>query len=301
MTSGNLPRMTSGNLPRAIVEVRFGPLQGRKVVLDAGERLSVGRTERAALSFPHDRRLSAVHFELAWDGERCHVQDLGSLGGTFIDGQPLGAGSVGHGGWVKGGDTVLMVYSEAKTPPRPGADVAWTGAKQRALDALSAEADPLFAVLDSARRPRVPELLRESAEEYRSLYDGLQAESLASVAPYLVRLPRGTRLLPRLVREGWGHRFGIYLTHPGSLAEVRAHLRRFLMVENEVTRRRLYFRYYDPAVLRLFLPTCSALQREDFFRQISSFSAESRGGDVLRFTQSGAAGLRVAASAPAGA
>jgi len=277
---------------RAIVEVRFGPLAGKKAVIEPGGRLRVGRTERADLVVAHDRQMSAVHFELAWDGARCILRDPGSLSGTSLGGEPVRPGGadheVPHGTWIKAGETVVMVYHEEKTPPRMGADVAMTAVKQRAVEQLSAEVDALYAVLDASRGPRVRELMRESVEEYRSLYEGIEAESLAGVAPYLVRLPPGARLLSRLVRDGWGQRWGIYLTHRGSFKEVRRHLRRFLMVENEATGKRMYFRYYDPVVLRGFLPTCGLRQREDFYREVTCFVAEGDHGEVIRLPREGA-------------
>ncbi len=271
---------------RAILEVRFGPDKGRKATVPPGGRLRVGRTERADLVFPGDRRMSGLHCEVTWDGRTCHVEDLGSHEGILLSGRPAKAGDVEHGGWFRAGDTVVMVYHEEHTPPRLGADTAWTEAKSAALAAIEAEEAPLFAVLDAARTPRIRELLRESAEPYRSLFDGIQAESLDPSAPHLVGLPRGTRLLPSLVREGWGHRWGVYLTHPGKLDEVRRHLRRFLRVENEETRRPMYFRFYDPAVLRVFVPACSVLERADFFRDTLAMMAEGEHGNLLRFTAS---------------
>lgn len=268
---------------RAIVEIRFGRLQGRKVVLEPGKTLCVGRAERAELVVPHDGQMSAVHCEIAWDGARCWVRDLGSIKGTWLDGERVDAGEVGHGGWIKAGATVAMVYFEEKTPPRRGSDVEMTAVKARALAALAAEEEPLFAVLDAARSERILEVLRESVEQYRSLYEGVQAEGFAEVAPYLVGLPKGSRLLERLVREGWGKRWGIYLTCKRPFKEVRTHLRRFLMVENEETGEPMYFRFYDPAALRVLLPSCTALQRAAFFEEISAFVAEDKRGDARRF------------------
>ena len=66
-----------------------------------------------------------------------------------------------------------------------------------ALDALIELDRPLYAVLDAARDDRVLTVVRESVEEYRSLYEGIEGEALAHVAPYLVSPPKGSRLLRR--------------------------------------------------------------------------------------------------------
>jgi hypothetical protein len=273
---------------RAIVEIRFGPLQGKKVVLAPGERVRLGRAEPADLPVPHDRAMSPLHCEIGWDGERCTVRDLGSAKGTVLDGAVMHAGRegvAGHGHFLRVGDTVATIHFEEKTPPRPGADVAMTPAKARALSVLHAEPAPLFAVLDAARDTRVLEVLRESAEPYRSLYEGIPAEGLGHVAPYLVALPRGCRLLERLVREGWGKRWGIYLTSKRPFKEVRTRLRRFLMVEDADTGEALYFRFYDPATMRVFLPVTTPRQRAELFGddEIASFWVEEKDGRATRY------------------
>jgi hypothetical protein len=272
---------------RAIVEIRSGPLVGRKALLEAGQVLRVGRTEHADLAVPQDGHLSGVHFTLEWDGKKCRLSDARSTEGTALNGERVAEGDVVNGDWIRAGETIFSVYVEGATPARRRAadDDATRAKKERALAALAAEADPLFAVLDAARTDRILEVLHEAPEEYRSLYDGVQGEALAAAAPYLVALPRASRLLERLVREGWGDRWGIYMTSARPFAEVRRHLRRFLIVEDEESRRRLYFRFYDPRVLRAFLPTCTPLQRADLFGELGAMWLESNDGEPLRLTR----------------
>jgi hypothetical protein len=271
-------------LKRAIVEIRWGPLASRKAVIEPGRTLRVGRTDMADLVVPHDKQMSAVHFSLAWDGERCRLRDEGSAKGTLLDGLRAEEGDVVNGDWIRAGDTIFLVYFEGATPPRrrgvsPGAGEA---ALASALETLGAERDPLFAVLDVARDGRILELLQESVEPYRSLYQGVKGEALGDVAPHLVALPSGSLLLPRIVREGWGKRWGIYLTSRDPFDDLRSHLRRFLLVRDEATGKRLYFRFYDPAVLRAFLPTCDARQTAQLFGDIGCFLVEGKNGEVER-------------------
>src|SRR3954464_5135648 len=146
---------------RAIVEIRGGPLQGRKALLEPGTTLRVGRTERADLVVPGDGHLSNVHFELAWDGEGCRLTDLRSAEGTALNGARVDEAGVAHGAWIRAGETVFSVYFEEATPPRRGPedDAGTKARKERALAALEADPDPLFAVLDAARTDRILELL----------------------------------------------------------------------------------------------------------------------------------------------
>ena len=258
---------------RAILEVQWGRSKGRKAVLEPGENLRIGRTEHADWVFEHDRSMAALHCVVQWDGATARVRDARGLPETLIGGAALADGVITHGGWIRAGETVVSLHIEAFTPARREADAIWSDEKRRALEALSS-AEPLFAVLDAARDPRILQLLRESVHEALSLYDGVQGDALASVAPYVVALPRGSRLLQQLVLEGWGKRWGVFLSSPAPLAEVRRHLRRFLLVADDLTGRRLYFRFYDPAALRAFLACATTRQASAFFLNIDRLLVE---------------------------
>jgi hypothetical protein len=275
-----------------IVAVAFGPLSGRKAVLAPGDVVRFGRGELAGFVVPNDKAMSAIHFELAWDGARCRFRDLRSATGTLLNGEPgMTEAEVSHGDWLKAGKTVFTVNFEAATAPHADdeetaeARAARDARAEAALAALREEAAsaPLYAVVDGARERRILELLRESVEEARSLYDGVQGEALAHVAPYLVRLREGSRLLDALVREGWERRWGIYLTSRMAQNEVRRQLRRFLMVELEARRGRVYFRFYDPRTLTVFIPTCTPRQADEFFGGVDAFFAEDERGALARF------------------
>jgi hypothetical protein len=286
---------------RVIVGVKWGPFAGNKAVIAPGEALRVGRDPKSDLVIENDKQMSARHVEIAWDGQRCRFRDLKSIRGTLWNGASgFTEGELRSGDWLKVGETVLTVHLEGATPPRgevsddddddDADDVereereerkARAARAEEALPALrEAAKKPLYAVLDSARDRRILELCRESVEEHRSLYDGMEGETLAHVAPYLVKLSQDSRLLTALVREGWGKRWGIYLTSPEPWHVLRRHLRRYLMVWHEGRNERVYFRFYDPAVLGVFLPVTTATQRTDLFKPIGEFIFEDERGAV---------------------
>jgi sigma-B regulation protein RsbU (phosphoserine phosphatase) len=62
-----------------------------KTVPLAGDRLSVGRSSAAEISFPEDAGLSRQHFAFEPEGDDWTVQDLGSKNGTFVNNIPLKA------------------------------------------------------------------------------------------------------------------------------------------------------------------------------------------------------------------
>src|SRR5205823_4716059 len=84
-----------------------------------------------------------------------------------------------------------------KEPPTKVVPATGKSGTSSLLDVLR-KAQPLFAVLDAARDEQVLELLRSSGDEFQSLYEGAPAEELETVAPYLVRLPPGSKLLEAL-------------------------------------------------------------------------------------------------------
>lgn len=266
---------------RAILEVRWGPLAYRKAILEPGQTLCFGGNDRSDFVIPNDTQLSPRHFSLSWDGERCHLRDLDSAKGTLLQGQRVAEGQVTNGAWIRAGDTNLMVYFEAHTPGTVSSELAEE--KAAALHELGRQPN-LFAIVDASRGTRPLQLLRESVDEHRSLYDGVRGDALAHVAPYLVALRPDSGLLERLVQEGWGARWGIYLTCPRQLKEVRRHLRRFLMVEDDDTGDKYYFRFYDPRTLRSFVPSCTPRQRQDFFGEVRSYLGEGERGELCCFT-----------------
>ncbi|AKT41136.1 DUF4123 domain-containing protein [Chondromyces crocatus] len=271
--------------PRLIVEIRGGRQSGQSAVIPPGGKLRVGRTAPSDLFVANDRQMSGVHFGLSWDGARCQLEDLGSAQGTLLNGEPVKEAEVAHGAWIRAGDSSFMVYVEgASTPPKED-PTALADLEARVLSRLRAEKEPLFAVLDAARDPRILPCLRESVEAHRSLYDGVKGEALSDVAPHLVALTEPDGLLERLVQHGWGQSWGIFLTSRRPLDDVRTHFRRILMVNTTPGAPRLYFRFYDPRVLRTFLPICTPAQQGEMFGKNGCFLMEGDHGEVLRFTQ----------------
>ena len=159
--------------------------------------------------------------------------------------------------------------------------------QDRLLRVLRKEFQPLYALLDAANEPDVFKFLVESKEEYESLFEGARAKTLAHFAPYLVRVPPKSPLLKLLVEKGWGKGWGLYLTCDRPLKEVRTHFRQFLMA-NLPDGRQVYFRFYDPRVLRLYLPTCLPEESSQFFGLVKYFAMEDENREILlRFSNTG--------------
>ena len=157
--------------------------------------------------------------------------------------------------------------------------------RERLQQALwpSGAARPLgvWVVLDGARDSRIHLALLESRLEYRCLFAGPLTRELEMAAPQLVELLPGHRLTLRLLDEGWGQSWGIFLRIDDP-ANLRPHLRTLLRVQDEDGAKML-FRFYDPRVLRVYLPTCTADELRQMFGPIDSLLCEGDGGELIEF------------------
>jgi hypothetical protein len=166
--------------------------------------------------------------------------------------------------------------------------VTLTPAQQKLVKILRNFGEPLFAVIDATRDPLlILTTLRRSGEQYQSLYEGMQAQVLEAFAPYLVRLSADSQLLETLVVHGWKKNWGIFAVSAADFDTVRRHFRTFLMV-NGPDGKRLYFRYYDPRTLRVYLPTCDAAETKFIFGPLAAYLCEDEAPDTLLVFRSAA-------------
>lgn len=273
----------------AVLRVETGAHEGLALVLRAGESAIVGR--RADLSVPDDTAMSTDHFSIeSAAGGRISIRDLGSTNGSFVNGARVSATALSAGDRVDAGRTVFSLSFRGDAPDLSPAD---------AMKALEAQGSSLYAVLDAARDPRILTLLQESDAEFRSLYDGKSADTLADCAPYLARPAMDPLLLESLVMDGWGKSWGVYCASALPLDELRKHLRKYLMVL--VKERPVYFRYYDPRVLRTFLPTCTAAETREFFGPVEAYFVEAEDSRRMLCLRPGRRESGTLGSAPAGA
>jgi hypothetical protein len=133
----------------------------------------------------------------------------------------------------------------------------------------------------------VPDLLGKlhgpDSPEFECLYSGELKPDLAEVAPYLVRLEPGSEFTLWVLEQGWGNHWGIFALSAADLRELRRHFRRFLTVYDP-SGKPLLFRYYDPRVLRTYLPTCNPEELSTLFGPVSCYLLEGeKPEEMLRF------------------
>ena len=143
------------------------------------------------------------------------------------------------------------------------------------------DGEALCAVLDGASVPGLLDRLdAEPSLETACLFRGKLEPDMAEVAPYLVKLEPESEFAEWVVGTGWGQHWGTFVTTQKSFYTLRDHLRALTIVYRR-DGTPLYFRFYDPRVLNIFLPSCSSSQLKEMFGPVDAFVAESETGDAM--------------------
>ena len=134
----------------------------------------------------------------------------------------------------------------------------------------------VYAVLDGSRNKKIYPLLKEAKQNFSCLYEGELNYELTLAAPYIVRLDKKSEFTRELILQSWGNSWGIFaITYaPATLISVRRNCRKSAYVLDE-NKRKLLFRYYDPRVLRTYLPGCQKDEAAKFFGPVSEYIVES--------------------------
>ena len=139
-----------------------------------------------------------------------------------------------------------------------------------------------FLLLDAARMQGEIHHARELNLDHTCLYEGDSERFLSAVAPWLFSLPPESPFTTWISEKAGGQNWGVLLRSREGPVQLYKHLRQFLITEGE-DGREMYFRYYDPRVLRAFLPTCETEQLRAFFGPIDAFVAEDASGRVMEY------------------
>lgn len=138
----------------------------------------------------------------------------------------------------------------------------------------------VWMILDGAHTIDIFRLLLACHLEYACLYSGQLTPELEIAAPYLVQLDHGYRDTHQLIQRAWGNSWGVFLRSDTSLKKLRRHLQEFLVVR-DTKGNHLVFRYYDPRVLRVYLPTCVTSELRAVFGPIECFWMESESPEYM--------------------
>lgn len=241
--------------------------------LAGGDSMLVGSSPEADLQVD-DSFLSGRHFRIAPSPDGWRVVDEGSSNGTYVNGIQQTEAALHDGAVIAAGKFQIFVRMgiPQDTP-------------QQFLREYLCEQPPfLYAIVDAAHGSVVWEFLRRTEGLHQSLFDGESGEQLASAAPYLVAIDIHDPVLDVLIHDSWRQGWCTFVVSQSGFNELRNHLRDLLLVDEDQDEGLLYFRFYDPRVLRNFVPECDDDQLDELFECVDAFVVESAGTDeVFRF------------------
>lgn len=145
----------------------------------------------------------------------------------------------------------------------------------------------LYGIIDAAQDERIYPLLKSQADIYLSLYNNDVSESLKAVGPVLFQFRKDDRLSAWIITQGQYNNWFILFPSLGiTMIDMRRHFKRFAMVEAP-NGKHMYFRYYDPRVLRAYIPSCDEEERAYIFGNFSSFWAHATDKLYYRLSSDG--------------
>ena len=130
-----------------------------------------------------------------------------------------------------------------------------------------------YILLDAARIGDHISDAKKHNKIHDSLYRGNSEIALAALAPYIFQFRHPTPFSEWYLEKGWGNAWGILLKSARSMPELHKHFRKFLILKTDEGKQ-LYFRFYDPRVLRIALPICEPDQIYEFFGPVEYFVVE---------------------------
>lgn len=138
----------------------------------------------------------------------------------------------------------------------------------------------LYGIVDSARNDEVFRYLIIGNVKYKSLFEGTMDVQSFGVSGFLVECEKESPLFQWMTTEGWGNSSCVFFTSKLSFEELFSHFQQFNRVYLEEDKVVL-FRYYDPRVLRTYLPSCNREEVEAFFGGVEHFYLESEDPETL--------------------
>ena len=146
--------------------------------------------------------------------------------------------------------------------------------KQLLFASQDVDSSNVFALIDGAASPEIIKQIYSAQPEHFCLLTGELAPDMIEVAPYLVKLESGAEFTDWLTEECWGKSWCVFARTHADLQQMRKHFRSLLTVYDP-QREPMMFRYYDPRVLRIFLPTCTKQELATMFGAVDGFLLEA--------------------------
>jgi len=147
---------------RVVLEVVGGTHVGRRFVFDRHDTFMVGRGKGAQFRIADDY-FSRHHFMIEVNPPRCFLRDLGSLNGTYVNGERIRDAYLNDEDIIRGGLTAIQVRIEPSSPAS-GASAPGSGGLAPARPASSQTRARMVGMttlpLNAASAPLAPPVLK---------------------------------------------------------------------------------------------------------------------------------------------
>jgi hypothetical protein len=144
-----------------------------------------------------------------------------------------------------------------------------------------------YMIIDGASVAALIDHLYDDEPDFSCLLKGMLEPDMQEVAPYIVQLRDGEPFTEWVLASALGRHWGIVLCTSLDLRTLDRRYRKLLRVRGP-DGEPLFFRFYDPRVLRTFLPTCEEDDLDIWFDGVRHYYAEApEEGALLRFTSNG--------------
>lgn len=146
--------------------------------------------------------------------------------------------------------------------------------RERILSLRESVGHSLYALMDVARDPfLLPAIMEGFGADHQCLFRGQAKEVHGDNTAWIVRIEHHQGLLDWLLDEGWGRRVVSFVVSPLPISRMTSHLRKFTKVKDSAGTEH-FFRFYDPKVMRQYLPVFGPREHEMFFREVSCCAIE---------------------------
>ena len=138
----------------------------------------------------------------------------------------------------------------------------------------------VYAVIDGASCPELRYKIYDWEPISECLWSGHLEPDVEETAPYLALLQHDHPFTDWLIQNGWGRHWNIFITSTADFRSFRTQMKKLQLVRSPEGKT-LLFRFYDPRVLSIFLPTCDGEQLEEMFEEVNDYFIEKPEADAL--------------------
>jgi hypothetical protein len=143
----------------------------------------------------------------------------------------------------------------------------------------------VYAVIDGAAMPGhgpdLQQIILDSSAPHARLLKGDHPPEVEAVAPRLVMLQPDSAVTSWFFGQGWGLGLGVLALAAADLRTMRRHFQALMQVSLP-DGRIVSFRWYDPAILRVYLPSCTATEAGFVFGPVALYLTEGDDPHELR-------------------